>query len=319
MSTPWLSVICPVFNGEKHIRSTLDSIATQANKEVECIIVDDSSYDTSYSIIQEYRSKIPNLKIHQVHHRNWVKNTNYAISLAHGKFICFLHQDDIWLKNRIKIIHDTIEKIPDVDLIIHPSVFIDNSGRVLGVWKCPLPHFPEIIESDKLYEKLLIQNFISVPGAIVRKKSILDSGKMDETLWYTADWDLWLKMAVASKAVYLPKPLSGFRVHSNSQTITRSFDENMFREQLSTVLLRHFKEIYFSKEKNKEILNAALFSVEINTKLAMRIHGKKIDLLDLFFSFISLGPSGEYRYLRDSRILERVSARIFGALLANHK
>lgn len=320
MSNPWLSVICPVFNGEKFLRTTLDSIASQADQETECLIIEDSSSDASYSIILEYKNKIPNLHIQQVENRNWVTNTNHALSLARGEYVCFLHQDDIWLKNRIKTVYDIIRKLPEIDLIIHPSIFLDEFDKSQGVWRCPLAPYPEVIQPDLLYERLLIQNFISIPGTVIKRKLILDVGKLDEKLWYTADWDLWLKIAACSKAVYFPKPLSGFRVHSNSQTIKRSFDETIFREQLSTVLLRHSKKLHNPGSRNKEILDAASFSIEVNTKFAMQVHGKRINFFNLLFSFLSLGVPGGLRYLRDSRIFERTLARVrANGLFKKHK
>ena len=54
------------------------------------------------------------------------------------------------------------------------------------------------------------------------RESAVAAGGLDETLWYTADWDLWLKLAAAGPTVYLPRPLAAFRVHPESQTATRS-------------------------------------------------------------------------------------------------
>ena len=87
-----------------------------------------------------------------------------------------------------------IDQFPEVDFFLHSSKFIDVKGNYLGPWKCPLPVFPKIINSKLMTERLLIQNFISITAPIIKREVAQKVGGLDETLWYTADWDLWLKI-----------------------------------------------------------------------------------------------------------------------------
>lgn len=309
MKTPWLSVILPTHNGMQYLRATLDSIVIQDNKNIECIAIDDTSTDATCSILEEYASKLQ-LSIHHANNGNWVANTNQALSFANGEYICFLHQDDIWFKDRLAILQNIAQEFQEADLIIHPSLFISSSGETLGSWNCPLPPYPQKIKSVMLLERLLIQNFISIPGTIFKRKTMIDIGGMDEKLWYTADWDLWLKLAAKTDAIYYPTPLSGFRVHGNSQTIQRSDNNKDFKEQMALVLNRHMQSLNLKNSKKAHILKIAQFSIEVNTKLAMLIHGKKINYHELVYSFVKLGPSGWFQYFRDSRIFERIISRV---------
>jgi Glycosyltransferases involved in cell wall biogenesis len=309
MKNPWLSVIIPTYNGEPYLRFTLDSILIQNDPDIECIVVDDGSTDATLSIVAYYQNYI-NLVIHQRKQRNWVANTNYALNFARGEYICFLHQDDFWLQQRLTIIKSLIAIYPDVGLILHPVIFVDQQGRFQGFWRCPLPCFPAIIPSQILIEKLLVQNFIAISAPTFKRDMAIAVGSMDENLWYTADWDFWLKLAALGPAIYYPRPLSAFRIHPGSQTIRRSASLREFREQLEIVFQRHFAIWRGDPTRKRKIHRMAIFSIEVNTALAGLVHRKPVNMAKLLLQFLSLGPDGWILYLRYSRIFERVSARL---------
>ena len=132
----------------------------------------------------------------------------------------------------------------------------------------------------------------------------------------TADWDFWLKLA-ALGTVYLPEPLAAFRVHANSQTMLRSASLPQFQQQLHTVLEKHLNGWEASATIKQKTRQVAFFSTDVNTTLAAIIHGKKINSLKLLSDFITLGPDGWHHYWRNSRIGERISARLKAKLQAH--
>jgi len=310
MRVPWLSVLIPTYNGEKYLPAALDSILTQSESDIEYIVVDDGSTDATLEIIKTYQQKIPLTLLQRQRHGNWVANTNYALSLAAGEYICFLHQDDRWHPKRLRIMKKLVEQNPQVGLFLHDSDFINNKGERLGKWSCPLPPHPTIVTPQMLTERLLIQNFISIPAPIFRRKTALDVGGLDETLWYTADWDLWLKIANESTTLYHPETLSDFRVHLHSQTIARSSYLHEFKKQLEDVLQKHISVWNAPKRLKERVRKAAIFSIEVNTALAGTIHHQPFNFFKLLVSFLRLGPLQWRRYLVNSRIWERSTARI---------
>ncbi len=316
MTKPWLSVISPIYNGEEYLSQALDSILTQKDNDIECIVVNGESTDATMSILDAYQGKLP-LKIFQKEKKdNWVVKTNYALSLATGDYVCFLHHDDYWLKDRLKIMKDLSRQFPDVTLFLHPSYFIDVHGNNVGIWKCPLPSYPKIINSNLMLERLLVQNFISILGPVFKREAALKVGGLDESLWYTADWDFWLKIASCGDALYFPKPLAGFRIHSSSQTIVRSSHTQDFQEQLERVANKHLPHWNAPDPIKKEVGKTIFFSNRVNSTLAGTLHGEKYDFWGLLSSFLLLGPLGWHRYLRDSRIWERTVARLRARLTA---
>ena len=308
MRNPWLSIICPVYNGEKFLPQTLDSIAIQQDKEIECICIDDGSTDSTLAILESFQHKIP-IKVVHKNNRNWVANTNHAIQIAKGEYLCFLHQDDIWVSERLSKLRSITKKHPEIGLIIHPSVFISETGLSLGTWNCPLPSYPAITPSQMLIERLLIQNFISIPGTLFKKGIVTQTEGMNEVLWYTADWDFWLQIANKTDAIYIPSLLSGFRIHPNSQTVLGSIHTIDFQKQLEFVLYKHIDKLMVTKSKKEKILKTAEFSIQINVTLAKILHHDKANYLRILFSFLNLGLAQSFHYFRDSRILERIIPR----------
>jgi glycosyltransferase involved in cell wall biosynthesis len=306
---PWLSIIMPVFNGGAYLRSALDSIVCQGEEDIEILVVDGDSTDGTQSILTEYQNRLPLQILKRERSSNWVDKTNTGLSAARGTYACFLHHDDLWFENRLRTLKPLTEQFPAAVLLLHASNFLDNEGRNLGLWSCPLPPAPQVVSSPMMIERLLVQNFISILAPIFRLEAALKVKGLDDSLWYTADWDFWLKIAACGDSIYYPKSLSGFRVHPQSQTVVRSSGAD-FREQLEIVAERHFRQWHAPEPHKRRLRRVAGFSIEVNIALAGAAHGKKLNILKLFMAFLEMGPSGWSRYIRDSRIWERVSARI---------
>ncbi len=309
MSFPWLSVLLPTYNGEKFLPSALNSILRQNDHDIECLAIDDGSTDSTLEILHSFSNKLPIRILQPPRSGNWVINTNYALSIAKGDYICFLHQDDMWLGKRLGVLRHLVEQNPEINLFLHPSVLINEKEKLLGVWRCPLPPYPTTISSSLMVERLLIQNFISVPAPVFKRKTALKVDGLDNMLWYTADWDFWLKIAKIGLTIYYPEPLSAFRIHAGSQTILRSTSPIDFRNQLEIPFKRHFNTWQAPERVKRAIWLTGRFSIEVNIALACIMHFKKLKMGRLAFYFFRLGPKGWYRYVRDSRIRERMSAR----------
>ena len=307
---PWLSVLIPTYNGQEYLSLALNSIRIQNDDNIECIVIDDGSTDATLSILHEYQEKLPLKILERERSGNWVANTNDALSFASGDYICFLHQDDVWLKDRLKVMKQLILKFPNVGLFLHSAQYLDSKCNHLGLWRCPLPSYPKITQPNLMVEKLLIQNFIAIPAPIFRRNIAQQAGALDKAYWYTGDWDFWLKIAACTNTIYCPRPLAGFRIHPGSQTILRSSHEKDFREQLERVANRHFASWEAPERLKKNIHKVMEFSIEVNIALANTVHGQKPNFVTLLVSFVLLGPFGWHRYLKNSRIGERIAARL---------
>jgi glycosyltransferase involved in cell wall biosynthesis len=308
MSCPWLSIIIPTYNGEHYLRSALESVLLQRDQDIEIIAVDDGSTDTTVDILESYAQELNIRIIQKSHIGSWVKNTNLGLTIASGDYVCFLHQDDLWQEDRLSQLKSRLAQDRRPVLLLNPSWFIDANGRRVGLWRCPLPA-GIALDASRVLERLLVQNFISMPAPLFSREAALEVGGLDEELWYTADWDFWLKLARLGRTIYYPQPLSSFRIHPNSQTVQNSTFSEEFRKQLETVLERHLFTKSDPPFDHRIIARAARYSVEVNTALAAMVHGDRSQLPRLIQRSLTLGASGWCRYIRDSRIIERVVAR----------
>ena len=304
MEQPWLSVVMPIYNGENYLEQALRSILDQEDDRIEVIAVEGGSTDRTADILNTYANWLPLRLFVCPHFKNWVASTNHGLSHARGDFVCFLHQDDLWLEGRLDVLRSLVRKAPGATMFLHPSWFIGPQGNRVGSWTCPLPHDVEI-EPEVMIERLLVQNFISMPAPVFSRVAALKVGGLDEGLWYAADWDFWLKLAAAGKTFYHPRHLSAFRIHPQAQTIQRSADIRDFRTQLETVLARHVDGLRSTGVNQGIFRRVAHFSIDVNTLLAAFVHGRQSGLWRLLPRFLGLGPAGWHRYLRDSRIIER--------------
>lgn len=101
---PLVSVVLCTYNGEKFLRPQIDSITAQTYPNLEIIIVDDVSSDSTSSILEEYRQKDSRVKFH-INSANIGYNKNFekAFSLATADYIAISDQDDIWESNKIEL------------------------------------------------------------------------------------------------------------------------------------------------------------------------------------------------------------------------
>ncbi len=306
MAQPWLSVILPTYNGMAYLPAALESICAEADDRIEVLAIDDGSTDGTVNILQKYQAHLPLRLIQRGRVGNWVANSNYGLELARGVYACFLHQDDVWLPGRLRTMQRLITTAPGASLALHPAWFIDPCGQKLGQWRCPLPMRRCVLTGDDVLARLITQNFIAMPAPVFRRATALRVGGMDESLWFTADWDLWLKLAAAGETVYHPQPLAAFRIHPESQTAVRTARIQDLRTQLERVQQRHS----YAWHSNETIRTLAQLSTEVTLALAALAHRQRPDWQRLLAASLRLRPTAWYRLLHDSRLAERVRARM---------
>jgi GT2 family glycosyltransferase len=304
---PELSVIIPTYNGEQFLAAALESVLHQFADDLELIVVDDGSSDRTIEIVRDFAHKIPLRLITPGRIGNWVAATNIGLREAHGEWACFLHQDDLWLPGRIAKIRDAMTNATGA-LVLHNAQFIDTEGKMLGPWTCPLQEGD--VSSELFIEHLLIQNFIAAPSPTFRRAAALDSGGLDESLWFSADWDLWLRLGAMGPVRFFNQTLAAFRIHAASQTAARKTLRGEWEQQLSTVLLRHLQTWPTKGSRRRSVERTATLSIAVNAALSAALRGESTHFAPTLLEFLALGPLGWHKYLRDSRIVQRIRPRL---------
>lgn len=304
---PYLSVVMPVHDGEDWIAATLGSLAAEPTKGVEIIVVDSSATSGTAKIVKQFADRLPIRLIQRRDLDRWQTKTNFGVEEARAEHVCMLHQDDIWLSGRIRAVQRWLATGEEAALHLAPTLIIDRRGRPLGRWSCPLPA-ERVLDQTFILERLLVQNFISVLAPVFRRSAWLATRGADPDLWYTADWNLWLELASAGPVIYHADVTTGFRVHGGSLTVTGSRDANDFRSQMRTVLERHLGKL--PPDSRRRVEATARAAISVNVSLATAAAGSWKALGGAAWEVLLLGPAGIWRFLRDSRLKDRLLPRL---------
>jgi glycosyltransferase involved in cell wall biosynthesis len=304
---PWLSAIVPSHNGERWLAAALQSVAEQGDSGVEVILVDSSDSDDSLDIAARFAHKAGVRAYRRPDLRSWMAKTNFAAAEAQGAWLCMLHQDDLWLPNRCRELARWVAAHPRAVMHLHPAHLIDEAGRRLGLWRCPLPGGEAAVEPGLLLERLLVQNFVAIPAPTIRRDAYLEVGGLDEGLWYTADWDLYFKLLFSGEVYYHPDALACFRIHRKSLTMSGSKGVDDFRSQMEIVRDRYIGRLTRRRRATLRIANA---SIAVNVALAAAGNGKPGRMIAAVARLLALGPRHIVRYFHHSRIIERAYPRL---------
>lgn len=135
MITPKVSVIMPVYNGEKYLEQCMDSVCAQSMKEIEIICVDDGSSDRSLGILQKYADKDSRVKIITQQNGGAGKARNTGMKKATGEYLIFLDSDDFFEKDMIAKAYEEAEQY-QADFVVFNSdqYHMDTKKYVQNPW-----------------------------------------------------------------------------------------------------------------------------------------------------------------------------------------
>ncbi len=309
-ATPWLSVVMPVFNGAATLPAALASLEGQTDG-IEIIAVDQASRDESRAILEEAATRLPLRVLDNPQGTGWCRNTNLALSRARAPLVAMLHQDDVWRPGRAALLQRMARDMPDVDLWIHGAHLIDRGGRTVGHMSPPFGAIPRTVPASEALSSLLVQNTVALPATMIRTAAALSGGGLDETLWYTADWDLWLRLARRGVGWH-PERAAAFRIHRGSLTLTGSRDAEGFRAQLAEPVARHIGQL--AAPDAERVRRLAEASNAVNAALAGAYHAGGRGLLGALSKVLALGPHRWPAFVRATQLPSRVWPRLRLAL-----
>jgi len=207
---PRISVVIPVYSGEKTICETVNSVLNQTFSDFELIVVDDGSKDATVDILKSIQD--PRLKIFDRPHAGVSASRNYGIAQAQGEFITFLDADDLWTPDKLEAQLKALERNPQAAVAYSWTNFIDESGHFLH------PGLHTTADGD-VYAKLLVLNFIeSGSNFMVRREALDGVGGFDSSLEGFEDWDMGLRLAGRYHFVTVPVPQILYRRSTTSRS-----------------------------------------------------------------------------------------------------
>src|SRR5688572_6243825 len=170
MSTS-LSVILPVYNQEKYIAKTIESILRQSFQDFELLILDDGSTDNSSQIIREYASKDQRIFPFFEKNRGRCEATNYLVSRAKGEWCALLDADDLMLSDRLEKQISFHQNNTEIDASSCHCRYINHEGVSLGTQR-----YPFVKTLEECYRVRESHDFIQVAmtGIMISKKVYLE-------------------------------------------------------------------------------------------------------------------------------------------------
>jgi len=310
MTAPWLSVVMPARGGAQYLPAALDSVVAERPQNIELLIFDSSPDDSCKEIVERYVDRLPISYVALPDEYGWQQKTNMGAAAAAAPHIAMLHVDDVWLPGHLNALARSIEIAPQAVMHVAPARLLDARGRDVGQWSIPFE--AGVWSGDTFGKRLIVQNFVAVTTPVIRREDWLESGGIDETLWYTGDWDFYLKLADRGVVAVSDQPTTAFRIHGSSLTMSGSRRLDDFRNQMEIVLDRHGRT--FGIDVDKRLGARARASIAINCALAGAATGKFKDLWPAARDFARLGATDAALYVHESRIAERILPRLRGRL-----
>lgn len=231
---PIISVVIPVYNGEKTIQETIESVLKQTYQEFEIIAIDDGSQDNTLAIINSIQDQ--RIKVFSYPNAGLSASRNRGFARASGEFIAFLDADDLWTQDKLESQLELLQQNPQAAVAYSWTDHIDESGKFLkpaSYTSC----------SGNIYERLLIGNFLSCgSNTLIRAESLKQVGGFDESLKAAEDWDMWLRLAPRYDFVVVPRPQVLYRVSPYSMSANIS--------KMETASLRVIEKAYNQAPKS---------------------------------------------------------------------
>ena len=304
-----VSIALTTYNGEKYLKQQVDSLLSQTYKDIEIVVCDDGSTDSTINILQKYSASDSRIKVFfNEKNLGFAKNFEKAISLCSGEFIALCDQDDVWTENHVECLVNAIE---DKDLACGNAYLVDselnNSGiDLFSTTDCEF--LPDNKEDWFFY--FLHYGFFQGACCLFRKSLVDTALPIPEGIKFH---DYWLSLTAAYRngVKYLPENcLLYYRQHGNNITdnkklsfidrIKISFENEATKtkKDIQKNLLNGFLQRFSDTPEKKTVLRAAAFFKRKGTLLRF------IDIPYFFKNYkaIYLGTNKKRQLLRFIKI-----------------
>jgi glycosyltransferase involved in cell wall biosynthesis len=211
MSLCRVSVIIPVYNGERFLQSTLMSVVNQESVDLELIIVNDGSTDSTSEILSTFKSEYPD-RVSVISQENLgeAKAVNIGVAQSTGEFLVILSADDLLHQNHLLELSKALSQAPNAVVVYCDWLQIDEFGTVVRE-----------VKTLSYDIRALIADFVCIPGpgALIRRSAIPEAGLRDPRYKFVSDYGSWLRLACRGTFIRVAKPLASYRLHRGQATV----------------------------------------------------------------------------------------------------
>lgn len=208
---PLVSVLIITYNQEGFIRETLDSVLSQNYPNLQIVVADDASTDSTHSILLEYQKKYPDIVSPVLNKKNLgiTGNCNAGLAQCIGKYIAVLGGDDVFLPNKLHKQVALMESDNEMAISYHAvDIFQSQTNQTLFVTNQSKTDTPL-----SMYELLVC----SIPGSssVMVRKEMMPTYGFEPSLPTVSDWLFNIELAARGKIGFVPEVLGRYRKHGN--------------------------------------------------------------------------------------------------------
>ncbi|MGD1857147.1 MAG: glycosyltransferase [Leptolyngbyaceae cyanobacterium] len=207
---PKITVVIPVYNGEKTIHSTLESVLKQSFEDFEIVVINDGSTDATAETIRSFEDS--RLRLVNYPNRGLAASRNRGIQQSQCELISFIDADDLWTPDKLADQLAALQADPVAAVAYSWTDCIDQRDRYCR-------RGSHIAAQGDVYDRLLLGNFLdSGSNALFRKSVFQTVGQFDESLEAAEDWDMFLRAALKYTFVVVPKAQVLYRLSPQSMS-----------------------------------------------------------------------------------------------------
>lgn len=247
---PVISVIIPMYNVEKYIEQSINSVLEQSYHHFELILVDDGCVDNTLNIVKTFSD--PRIRLIQQTNRGLSGARNTGIDAARGIYVALLDADDYWASDKLTKHIQHLSENPKVGVSYCPSLFVNEGGALLGVGQ-----FPKL--KNITAQHIFCRNPVGNGSSPVIRRSLLSEvgyygvkrdkyRKMyfNESLRQSEDIELWTRIALTTKWQFagIEAPLTYYRV--NDTGLSADLDKQLASWQHAVMLNRDSHPRFFN-------------------------------------------------------------------------
>lgn len=219
--TPTVSVVITTYNSEQFIASAVESVLAQTYKDIEVLVVDDGSTDDTRHVLESYGNQI-----HYIWQENQERSAarNHGVGLAKGDLIAFLDSDDVWLKEKLALQVDAIQRFPQAVMVYGCAQIIDPKGTPTRWWgEDTIGSLEGEVESSIQDNNILFGSSLTPSIAMIRKDAFEQIGGFDTTIHrgIGEDWDLWIRLSSLGPFVRIPRLVAQYRTFGMERELSK--------------------------------------------------------------------------------------------------
>jgi len=236
VNKPLVSVVIPLFNKENYVEATLQSVVNQTYREIELVVIDDSSTDGSYQVVQKY------LRSHSGRFRNVTVKTrantgqagarNEGILQSKGEFVAFLDADDVWHPEKIDMQVQYLTVHQEIGLVFcNYFMIFETSPNIKAVKLSPI--------EKKINSWLLTVGYggLVESTGLARRLTLLEMGGFQSNLQMCGGLDLAYRFKQIKEVGCVNEYLCGYRVtqdgwHNNKSDLVQSYESLLANNNL---------------------------------------------------------------------------------------